>query len=380
MKIWVIGRNYPLSKNQLQGSFELEQAKMLARYGHEVTYFALVFHPFRNVKRWGNDFWQQDGVKICIHCARCLPARFGIQYTPYRIKKWKSFLNNENNGTLPDIIHVHYPSMICNPDVLEEYRQKGVKIVCTEHWSKVLLRKLFSHESARLNWHMDNADDVAAVGHPLAESMQAISRSSRRVNIIPNIINPIFAPVTEKKNDGVFRFITVGRLVSLRQYDKIIFAFDKLYHGRTDVTLTLIGGGQEYKKLKKLIKRLNAQNNIFLAGTKSREECAAAVASSDCLICYSKYETFGVPIIEAWACGIPVITPRHLGFLESDAGRRLGIAVDSADTESLCKAMDEIMDKQNSFEPEYISAYAANHFSEKAVYEKILSMYNNTLK
>ena len=36
MVIWVVGRNYPLPDNDMQGSFELEQAKMLARYGYDV--------------------------------------------------------------------------------------------------------------------------------------------------------------------------------------------------------------------------------------------------------------------------------------------------------------------------------------------------------
>ena len=41
MKIWVIGRGFPVKKNNMKGSFEFEQAQMLARHGNEVIYMAM---------------------------------------------------------------------------------------------------------------------------------------------------------------------------------------------------------------------------------------------------------------------------------------------------------------------------------------------------
>ncbi len=378
MKIWVIGRSYPLPKNQLKGSFELEQAKMLARLGHEVTYLALNFHPFRKIRKRGYEEWSEDGVDIRVFCARSLPMRLGIEYTPYRRWVWKRFLKRAEKS-LPDIIHVHYPSMLCDEKILESYQRRGVKIVSTEHWSKVLLQKLNPYETKRLKWHMSSSDGVAAVGIPLAESIKKITASNKEVSVIPNIINPIFMPNEKKKSDGIFKFITVGRLVSLRQYDKVISAFDSVFHGREDVTLTLIGAGKEYKKLDELIRKLDARKNIFLAGIKPREECAAALANSDCLICYSKYETFGVPVIEAWGCGIPVIVSEHLGFLKDakEAGK-LGITANAKSSENLCSAMKCIFEKIKEFDSSYISLYAESNFSESAVYEKIISFYTKS--
>ncbi len=379
MKIWVIGRAYPLPKNQLKGSFELEQAKMLARQGHDVTYLALIFHPFRNVNKWGYEEWHEDGVNIRIFCARSLPMRFGIEFRPYRKSIWKRFLKIAEKS-LPDTIHVHYPSMLCEPEILESYRRRGVKIVSTEHWSRVLLKKLRPREIKRLHWHTKSSDGVAAVGIPLAESIKEITSSKREIEVIPNIINPLFQPLPKEKTDGVFKFITVGRLVSLRQYDKVITAFDSVFHGRQDVTLTLIGKGDEYENLKRLIKDKDAEGNIFLAGIKSREECAQEVSNSDCLICYSKYETFGVPIIEAWGCGIPVIVSEHLGFLKDpEIGSKLGIAADAKDTESLCLAMRNMIESNKNFDSSYISKYAQSNFSENSVYQKIISFYKKAL-
>ncbi len=376
MKIWVIGRAYPLPKNQLQGSFELEQAKMLTRYGHEISYLALVFHPFRNIHKWGMDGWNEENVNIVTFCALSMPGRFRVQHIPYRQMMWRKFLLAVEKETgLPDIIHIHYPSMLCEPKVLEEYQKLGVKIVSTEHWSQVLLGRLRPYELARLKWHMQYSDGVAAVGTPLATSMQKLSGYERDVRIIPNVVNPVFQPCSQKAPKDTYRFITIGRLVALRQYDKVISAFDDVFHGRLDVTLTLVGSGREYKKLKQLIQNRNAQNNIFLAGIQTRGNCAKMAADSDCLVCYSQYETFGVPVIEAWASGTPVIVSDHLGFLNGSEGDKLGLSADANDIESLKTAMQRMYEKANDYNSEYISKYAQQYFSEDAVYKMMELLY-----
>ena len=58
MNVWVIGRGYPTKFNSAKGSFEFEQAKMLAKEGCKVTYLALIFHPFKKIKKWGYFFAQ----------------------------------------------------------------------------------------------------------------------------------------------------------------------------------------------------------------------------------------------------------------------------------------------------------------------------------
>ena len=52
MKIWVIGRNYPEPSNNMSGSFEIEQAKMLQKYGNNVQYICCSFHPIKKIKNW----------------------------------------------------------------------------------------------------------------------------------------------------------------------------------------------------------------------------------------------------------------------------------------------------------------------------------------
>ena len=85
MNIWVIGRGFPLPSNRMQGSFELEQAKMLARYGMNVNYLCCSFHPTRVIRKWGVQVWKEDNIEVDTYSIaflpRIYPFYFNIKHT-----------------------------------------------------------------------------------------------------------------------------------------------------------------------------------------------------------------------------------------------------------------------------------------------------------
>ena len=89
MKIWVLGRNYPLPENGMQGSFELEQAKMLARGGNEVHYLACSLHPVKKIKKGGMQSWNDEGVEVSVLSAFFAPRVYPLYFIKQRSKKWK---------------------------------------------------------------------------------------------------------------------------------------------------------------------------------------------------------------------------------------------------------------------------------------------------
>ncbi|MBR4580619.1 MAG: hypothetical protein IKO32_05235, partial [Lachnospiraceae bacterium] len=64
MRIWVIGRGYPTKQNKLLGSFEFEQAKMLADHGNEVFYPTVSLYYPHQGKKVGFVKKEEHGVKI----------------------------------------------------------------------------------------------------------------------------------------------------------------------------------------------------------------------------------------------------------------------------------------------------------------------------
>lgn len=378
MKIWVIARSYPIKKNKMRGSFELEQAKMLAEEGHDVTFVAVIFHPLNNVKKWGRCSWQDGKVKVYTDSVFYAPERMHLHLKRFQDHKWNRMLKwvEAENG-VPDIIHVHYPAMVSAADEVLAYQKKGTAIVTTEHWSKTMNDTMDNYQRRQLIQYAENADATLCVSKPLKDAILRISGTKREVKIIPNVVAGDFR-VSDQKKDG-FHFIAVGRLVPHKQFDRIIEAFAKVFKGKSDIALTIVGGGSEQKKLGELVAQLGLQKQVFLKGTLSREQTARELSQSHALICYSKMETFGVPVIEGWGCGLPVIASDGIGFSEYWSNH-LGYLVSKDNTGELVDAMKELHKNYDSFCSDEISRFAQDNFGEKTVTARLNEVYLDTIK
>ncbi len=376
MKIWVIGRNYPDQSNNGQGSFELEQAKMLAKRGNDVTYIACVLHPFWRIKNGGFVEFDDAPVRVIAYSGFFTPHMTDpmIQF-PYfprlRNRKWEKLLRKaEESVGLPDVIHLHYPLMVLSHEAFMRYKERGVELVVTEHWSKVQNQHLDKYEIYQMKTYLNIADTYMAVGYKLRRSIIETSGTTREVEILPNIVNDLFRPA-QRSHDG-YKFGVVGRLSPEKQVDKIISAFAKNFINQTGISLVIVGDGKERRKLEKMANILKVENQIEFNGIKSRSETAEIMKNLDCLICYSRYETFGVSVIEAWACGVPVITTTADSVSEQ-WDEKMGISIGSNCSSELEKAMLQMIELK--YDRYYISEYAIRNYSEDNVYAKLMNIY-----
>lgn len=373
MTIWVIGRNYPLPRNGMQGSFELEQAKMLANHGHKVCYLACCLHPIKRIKDRGVQSWIDENVEIYTLSAMFPPRVYPFYFNKQRNGFWKKLLHEvETKNGLPDVIHIHYPAMLMMSDVLSEYKSEGVRIVTTEHWTKVLAKKLDEFELREYKKYKDSVDRFICVGSPLAGAVKELIDVEPVV--IPNVVNVFFKPAIAK-HEG-FRFVAVGRLVPVKQFDKIIEAFSECFQSNVDVSLLIIGGGKEKNKLQEIIDENKIGDRVKLLGSQDREHTAKLVANCDSLICYSRFETFGVPIIEAWACGLTTTTTTAAAVIDN-FDERLGVEIRPGDYQGLKAALKHLYNNRDKFDKRFIVDFANEKFSEDAVYSQLLEQYSN---
>ena len=114
MKIWVIGRGFPSKKNRMLGSFELEQAKMLADE-NDVTYIAQIFTylPSKGTPGVLYKTFMDENVRVCCRTVPYFPHKFKIYLKNYIRHTWDKMLRKiEDQFGTPDVIHIHYPTMI----------------------------------------------------------------------------------------------------------------------------------------------------------------------------------------------------------------------------------------------------------------------------
>lgn len=378
MRILVIGRDLPSKENNMLGSFEYEQAQMLAHAGYDVYYPFIDLRSARHWRKFGLIKKERDGVNIIglnIPIGRALPAFIRNKlYLP--LLRWQ-LKTIGKKYCVPDIVHIHYPS-IFQYDVFLPLQKCGAKVVGTEHWSRVQNKSLSPQCLKNLNDFVESADAVCCVGESLKKSIMELTGTKKEITIVPNVVNAVFKPIQESHNG--FRFIASGRLAPVKQFDKIIEAFLNVFQGCADISLNLAGDGEEYFNLAEIIKRRDAENQVHLLGMVSRQRMAALIAESDALVVFSELETFCVPVIEAWTCGKPVITTTTTTIFADNPDGRLGVMVDWRDIKSLENAIRYIYDHYSEYDSEWITEYAKRNFSEEAICKQLIRIYTNADK
>lgn len=167
----------------------------------------------------------------------------------------------------------------------------------------------------------------------------------RRVYVVPN---PVLEQRCELSDEelvaqGRDRYVVAaGRLVPQKGFDRLVEAFGKLADKHRLWKLRLLGDGPERERLEALIRRTNLEGRVELTGWISLPQ--AIFRRSDLYVLSSRYEGFPMVLLEAMACGLPVISfDCPSGPAEIVRHGIDGLLVPAGDVAGLAEAMDRLM-------------------------------------
>ncbi|GAA2349393.1 glycosyltransferase family 4 protein [Streptomyces cuspidosporus] len=146
-------------------------------------------------------------------------------------------------------------------------------------------------------------DAVTTVTRADAETYRGQMRlPGVRLEAVPNSVpEPCLEPA-----DGTGKWVVAaGRLAPVKRYDLLIRAFEKVIAVRPDWRLRIYGGGAQHAKLRDLIDHLGLYNHIYLMGPANPLDPEWAKGSIAAVT--SSMESFGMTIVEAMRCGLPVV-------------------------------------------------------------------------
>ncbi|MFF4535443.1 glycosyltransferase family 4 protein [Streptomyces aureus] len=160
-----------------------------------------------------------------------------------------------------------------------------------------------------------------------------------RVEALPNSVPESLIPPA----DGSAKVIVAaGRLVPVKRYDLLIEAFAQVAAEHPDWKLRIYGKGDEHDRLRRLVADLGLYDSVLLMGTATPME--AEWVKGSIAVTASDYEAFGMTIIEAMSCGLPVVStdcPHGPGEIIQDGVD--GRLVPAGDRDALGAALRELV-------------------------------------
>lgn len=175
------------------------------------------------------------------------------------------------------------------------------------------------------------------------------------------------------QNPKIIKFITMGRLIELKGHKSLITAFSKVRRTIRNSKLFIIGDGPLKEEYRSLINDLNLKDHIILLGLVKNPY--KYLANSDIFVFSSLFEGFGMAILEAIACGLPVISTNcEWGPKEILNNGEYGMLVRVGDSDDLAEKMitlaknEELLSYYIKKSSERISQFDINRIIKKWIY------------
>ncbi len=189
---------------------------------------------------------------------------------------------------------------------------------------------------------------IAVSAHTAAETTRLLGVPSERIDVVYHGVDPAFHPLPADEV-AVFRqrqglperfVLCVGTLEPRKNQTRLVEAFARIHDGQ--VKLVLVGGkGWLYDELFTRVEALGLSKEIIFPGYVMNDELPLWYNAATILAYPSLYEGFGMPVLEAQACGTPVLTS-NVSSLPEAAGDAASM-VDPYDVEALAAELDRLL-------------------------------------
>jgi len=203
-----------------------------------------------------------------------------------------------------------------------------------------------------IRWLYPKATRVSAISNGVKENLLSFGISPCKIKVIynPQPLQELyelateFSPIQIKQDASIL--ITVGRLVDQKDHDTLIKAFEKVKR-KIDACLYIIGDGPNRKKLENLAQTLALVDDIRFMGWQPNP--FALLKQADLFVLSSRFEGFGNVIVEAMACGLPVVTTDcPSGPREILRGGEIGALVPVGDVDALAQAITTLLSNRQT--------------------------------
>jgi len=385
MHVLIIPSWYQTKKDKISGIFFKEQAEAIAKKLEKVGMLIIREIPLYKIHEIISEkvfFFKAEEFNF--NNVNCI----SIQYiTIPKVKFVKKILNHIFSKIAfkkylklygkPDLCHLH--SYFKGDTAMFIKKNYGIPYVVTEHFSG-FARKLLKKEDIDFSKNIyKNADRRISVSENFSKLLYNIT--GYNFIFIPNMIDCSFFSFDSNykyKKNNEFIFLSIASLDINKNQNTLLEAFAEQFKNNKNIKLIIVGNGPLKNYLIDKSKQLNVEEQVIFFGSATREQVKLLYNSSDAFVLSSKYETFGVVLIEALSCGLPVIATKCGGPESIITNENVGELV-AIDKEQIGKAMLKVYKNYQKYDREYIRKYAIDNFSNSVVVGKLIKIYEDVI-
>ncbi len=268
-----------------------------------------------------------QGVRVHRILSPLLPG-LGVVFTTHGVRPFERLLRT---GEF-DLVHGHLsvfgpasmgavwlaqrmgiPTLVTFHSLIQAYHSAYELFDRVAGWSRLPIR--WSAVSGRV------ADQIA----PLV--------NGRPVDILPSAVDPEeWPPSPETRDDGVFTIVSTMRLAARKRPQALVGVIGEARRRLGDgvaISARLIGDGPERRSVERQVDRLGMRDSVTLLGACSPDQIREEYGRADVFALASVEESFGLAVLEARSCGLPVVVRRGTGPADLLKGGVEGLLADS---------------------------------------------------
>lgn len=284
-----------------------------------------------------------------------------------------------------DLIHAHftYPDGVVAVKLGKHF---DVPVLITEHvpWGPWNSRSGLALQQSV--WAARECTFQMPVSRAARDSIARLAGESEKLRVIPNVVDEtVFTLPSKEWRPIPNQIVFVGAIRPVKGVDVLLRSLRLLADSGRDTRLIIIGESffkayqREYTRLQQMAKDIGLGDQVRFVGKRHPPELVQMIQQSAALVLPSRAESFGTVLVEALACGTPVVATR-CGGPEDIVADGTGILVPPEDPSALAQGIAAVLDRRETYDRERLRAYAIENFGMEPVGRRIARLYEESLE
>jgi len=249
-----------------------------------------------------------------------------------------AFLRREK----PDIVHTNIGSLL-HMMLATKIMRVPTKLYTVHNQADLLygnskLRKTIF----KFAFNLFGYTPVAICDNVKESIQQGLNLKTERINKVHNGVDlNRFQPKMNRISKATLEIITTGTMYPIKNHEMIIEAFQKLHVKYPNIRLTILGDGEKRSALEDMVKRYHLEDVVSMPGIQ-RDVCSY-LQKADVYVSASLTEGLPLSILEAMACGLPVVATDAGGTVDIVSNEKNGVVVPKNDLNALVGALEKMI-------------------------------------